>query len=104
MSDTVSTYYDYTGQDGYYSIYVNSGGPVELTSINETLTLSSATTSAGTLATRQGKATSSVSTLHPSYVPLAFARSRFERTVREHMKTRMLLLSRHSIASGVHVK
>jgi hypothetical protein len=102
MTDNVNTYYDYTGQYGYGLYYAATALPVETTSISETLTLSSATTSAGTLAQR--RQTSSVSRAGGGYVPLAFARSRFERTVREHLKSRKITFTRDFFASGAHAK
>jgi hypothetical protein len=105
MADNVQTYYDYTLQDGPYSVWVNYGSPAETTIINETLTLSSATTSAGTLGVkRKATASSAVSSpVRTSYLPLAFARSRFERTVREHLQKHRLLAT-HKSALGVHAK
>jgi hypothetical protein len=99
MTDNVQTYYDYTLQEGPYSIWVNYASPAESTLASETLTLSSATTSAGTLGMKRQTA----SAARTSYLPLAFARSRFERTVREHLQKRRLLATRKS-ASGVHAK
>ena len=101
MADNVQTYYDYTLQDGPYSIWVNYASPAEATTLSETLTLSSATTSAGTLGLK--RKTTASSALRTSYLPLAFARSRFERTVREHLQKHRLVAS-HKSASGVHAK
>jgi hypothetical protein len=97
----VQTYYDYTLQDGPYSIWVNYASPAEATTLSETLTLSSATTSAGTLGLK--RKTTASSALRTSYLPLTFARSRFERTVREHLQKHRLVAS-HKSASGVHAK
>ncbi len=54
MTDSVKTFYDYTGQDGF-SLLVG-GGTTDLqeTTLSETLTLQSASTEGGTTTTSHG--------------------------------------------------
>ncbi len=113
MTDNVNTYYDYTAQYGY-GLYYSAAGfsrPVETTNTTETLTLSSSTTSVGTLATKRqasssSRATASIGAGAPAapFIPLAFARSRFERTVHEKLGNRNITFKRDFFAAGAHAK
>ena len=80
MTDSVKTFYDFTGQDGF-SLLVG-GGTTDLqeTTLSETLTLQSASTDGGTYTTSTARGTKAVST--NAFAPAAFARARFEHAVR----------------------
>jgi hypothetical protein len=112
MTDNVSTFYDYTGQFGYLFAPSGTLTPVETTSMTETLTLSSASSSVSTVAAVRRAASSTRATTAgimagaPAsvFVPLAFARSRFEKAVREQLGNRHNTFKRGFFAGGVHVK
>ena len=81
LADSVQTFYDYTGQNGF-SVLVSGGTlPIELTSLAETLTLQSATVEGGTATLSSSRGTSSLSS--GGAAALSFARARFEHAVRE---------------------
>jgi hypothetical protein len=107
MTDNISTYYDYTAQSGYIFRPSEDAAPLETTSISETLTLSSSTSSLSTLASRRA-ASSARTTLAGApasvFVPLTFARSRFERTVHEKLILQRIPFKRGTFAAGAHVK
>jgi hypothetical protein len=81
MADSVQTFYDYTGQNGF-SVLVSGGTvPIQLTSLAETLTLQSATVEGGTATLSSSRGTSSLSS--GGAAAISYARARFEHTVRE---------------------
>jgi hypothetical protein len=90
MTDSVQTFYDLTGQNGFSALISGGTVPLELVSLSETLTLQSAKTSGGlvTQSTSRGaaSATRGTSSISPSsYAPVAFAQARFQHAVREKL-------------------
>ena len=84
MTDAVSTFYDFTGQNGNFAIFFsNNAKPIQLTTISETLTLQSAMVQNGKVAASTKRGTSSITS--SAFAPAAVARARFERTVREKL-------------------
>lgn len=99
LSDTVQTFYDYTLQNGYI-IYMSGTKPIQLTSASETLTLQSAQTQNGTVTSSINRGTSSA-VPRSAFAPVAFARARFERAVRDRLGSRKATFSRSFLSQGV---
>jgi hypothetical protein len=83
MSDSVQTFYDYTGQNGFVILVSGGTTPIQLTSLSETLTLQSAKTSGGTVTQSASRGTSSITPA--SFAPVAFAQARFQQAVRQKL-------------------
>jgi hypothetical protein len=83
MTDSVQTFYDYTGQNGFSALISGGTLPLILTSLSETLTLQSASTESGTTTSSVTRGTSSLTT--GAFAPVAFARARFDHAVREKL-------------------
>jgi hypothetical protein len=99
LADTVLTFYDYTLQNGYVVYVSNNALPLQATSLNETLTLQSASVQNGTVTSSLKRGTSSMP--RSAFAPLAFARARFERAVRERLGSRNATFSRSFLSQGV---
>ncbi|MBV8078763.1 MAG: hypothetical protein JO186_00125 [Actinobacteria bacterium] len=104
LTDNVQTFYNYTGQAGSIAI-VPSGNaqPLQLTSMNETLTLQSASTSGGAVTSSTKRATSSALS-RSAFAPVALARVRFERFVREKLSAHKPTVSRALFNHGVQAQ
>lgn len=90
MTDSVQTFYDYTGQNGFVILVSGGTVPIQLTSLSETLALQSAKTSGGTITQSVSRGTSSAargtSSITPSsFAPVAFAQARFQHAVRQKL-------------------
>ena len=113
MTDHTASYYDFAGLDLEHLLTFTQNGvtPVETTDLAETLTLSSATTPAGTLSSgrqtasgrRSGTSQAAAGPRTSLMTPLAIAKSRFEHLVRDHLKTRDAILKRHAAFHGAHL-
>ena len=99
LADSVQTFYDYTGQNGF-SLLVSGGTvPLQLTSLAETLTLQSATVEGGTATLSSSRGTSSLSS--GGAAALSFARARFEHVVREKTNWMRTQTFNRNFLSGV---
>ena len=90
MTDSVQTFYDYTGQNGFVILVSGGTTPIQLFSMTETLTLQSAKTSGGTVTQTASRGTASAtratSSITPgSFAPVAFAQARFQQAVRQKL-------------------
>jgi hypothetical protein len=113
MTDHTASYYDFAGLNLENLLTFTQDGvtPVETTDLAETLTLTSATTPVGTLSSARQTATRTRSSAPQAaagprallMAPLAIAKSRFERLVRDHMKARDAILQRHAAFHGAHL-
>ena len=105
LADEVTTFYDYTGQNGSVITVGALGRPVQITATSETLTLQSATTSGEAVTSSVKRATAAVSqTFAPAaFAPVAFARARFEHTVRERVNAMRKTPTDKSSLNGVKV-
>jgi hypothetical protein len=105
MSDSVKTFYDYTLQNGFVILVGGGTTPIQLTSVNETLTLQSATVEGGTATLSGTRKTSALSTSvlsTGSFAASALARSRFEHVVREKTNwMRTQTFNRNFLSQGV---
>jgi hypothetical protein len=101
LTDATQTFYDYTRQNGNFGLFFsNTAVPIQMTSVSETLTLTSASTQNGTVTKSVGRASSP---FPPSaFAPVAFARVRFEHLVRERLGgMREATFSRDFMSHGV---
>jgi hypothetical protein len=105
LADQVTTFYDYTGQNGSVITVGALGHPVQITATMETLTLQSATTSGGTIASSVKRGTASVSQAFApaAFAPVAFARARFEHAVRERVNAMRKTPTNKTSLKGVKV-
>jgi len=87
LADTVKTFYDYTLQNGFIVLVGSGTTNIQTTTLNETLTLQSASVEGGTATLSSGRSTSGARTVSSAsamnFAPVAFARARFEHAVRE---------------------
>ncbi len=87
LADTVKTFYDYTLQNGFIVLVGSGTTNIQTTTLNETLTLQSASVEGGTTTLSSGRSTSGARTVSSAsamnFAPVAFARARFEHAVRE---------------------
>ena len=87
LADTVKTFYDYTLQNGFIVLVGSGTTNIQTTTLNETLTLQSASVEGGTATLSSGRSTSGARTVSAAsamnFAPVAFARARFEHAVRE---------------------
>jgi hypothetical protein len=87
LADTVKTFYDYTLQNGFLVLVGSGTTNIQTTTLNETLTLQSASVEGGTTTSSSGRSASGTRTASSAsainFAPVAFARARFEHAVRE---------------------
>ena len=106
LADTVKTFYDYTLQNGFIVLVGSGTTNIQLTTLNETLTLQSASVEGGTATLSSGRLTSGTRTVSSAsamnFAPVAFARARFEHAVREKTNfMRRETFNRNFLSQGV---
>ncbi len=106
LADTVKTFYDYTLQNGFLILPGSGTTNVQTTTLNETLTLQSASVEGGTTTLSSGRSASGARTVSSAsamnFAPVAFARARFEHAVREKTNfMRRQTFDRNFLSQGV---
>ena len=106
LADTVKTFYDFTLQNGFIVLVGSGTTNIQQTTLNETLTLQSASVEGGTATLSSGRSTSGTravsSTSALNFAPVAFARARFEHAVREKTNfMRRATFNRNFLSQGV---